>query len=166
MTSRPMQFNRNGREVSTHCGPYGCGAPLDAPDGHCTNVPFHAARFFKTRDEGEAMPTERDLNAALQAELEDAKYELRNKQHYDRVRAALLPLFPDQPKEVRAGWLAEMAAQKISDQIAELRKARDARAAVVATLRTLALAAPETPEYVVGFDFDGLADEVERTWRR
>jgi hypothetical protein len=53
-SARPIRFNRYGHEVSTHCGqnnPYGCGAPLDAPDGWCTNVAFHEARFFETRDQ-------------------------------------------------------------------------------------------------------------------
>lgn len=57
----------------------------------------------------------------LEAEVEDLKHELRSKREdYDRVKVALQPLFPNEPEHARAGWLAELTAERISDVLALL----------------------------------------------
>ena len=58
-------------------------------------------------------------------EIEDLKHELRSKREdYDRVKDALAPLFPDEPKDVRAGWLAQQAGQEIDRLRAELERVK------------------------------------------
>jgi AcrR family transcriptional regulator len=57
----------------------------------------------------------------LEAQVEDLKHELRNKREdYTRVKVALQPLFPNEPEHARAGWLAELTAERISDVLAML----------------------------------------------
>ncbi|MEU0467257.1 hypothetical protein ABZ215_24920 [Amycolatopsis sp. NPDC006131] len=73
-------------------------------------------------------------------EIEDLRHDLRNRsEDCDRVRAVLLPFFPDEPagEKVRAGWLAQQWAapeiQRLRAEVAEkdrtitqLRDERDA----------------------------------------
>lgn len=58
-------------------------------------------------------------------QLEDLKFELRNKREdYDRVKDALGHLYPDEPKDVRAGWLAQQAGpevERLREQVVQLR---------------------------------------------